>query len=69
MHISSNITIFTFFIQALTTLDLGGNNLGALGVQLLADTLTRNTVSGIISLSVLYKKFDFFYTDTHYTRY
>jgi hypothetical protein len=56
----------SYFIQALTELNLNFNRIGDKGVQHLSEGLQQNTVRQILSSSSI--QFFFFYTDTHYTR-
>ena len=53
-------------IQTLTTLDLGGNNIGAEGAQHLAHALESNAVREVLPSSVTYQLL-YFNTDTHHT--
>ncbi len=57
-----------FFTQTLTTLNLGYNQIGAVGAQHLAGALRNNTVTLILSSSLSYPHLHFF-TQTLTTRY
>ena len=49
-----------FFTQTLTTLNLGGTQIGALGAQHISDALRNNTVTLILASSIEYTHARFF---------
>ena len=49
-----------FFTQALTTLDLSGNEIAKKGAEQLADALRNNTVTLILSSSLSYSNLNLF---------
>lgn len=64
------MTMYTFVVQTLATLDLGYNDIRSEGAQYLILALTNNTVISWFSQTLFFSNYylHFYDTDTHHAR-